>query len=205
MYYTSLLRTKHVLIFSFFNNNDYNAPIIKMDLFFINFALEFAVNALFFNDKTMHKIYEDEGEFDFIYQLPQILYSCIISTIIKILLELLALSQGNITDFKDNRKKKNVNKRANKLRFKLNIKFIFYFIISTIFLLCFWYYLAMFCAVYKNTQVHLINNTLSSFGISFALPFFTNLFPGCFRIQAISNPKKGKRYLYNFSKFLQFF
>ena len=34
MYYASLLRTKHAIIFSFFNNNDYNAPIIKMDLFF---------------------------------------------------------------------------------------------------------------------------------------------------------------------------
>ena len=34
MYYASLLRTKHVIIFSFINHNDYNAPIIKMDLFF---------------------------------------------------------------------------------------------------------------------------------------------------------------------------
>ena len=69
MHYASLLRTKHVLLFSFFNNNnnDYNVPLIKMNLFFINFALEFAVNALFFNDKTMHKIYVDEGEFDYIY------------------------------------------------------------------------------------------------------------------------------------------
>ena len=110
MYYASLLRTKHAIIFSFFNNNDYNAPIIKMDLFFINFALEFAVNALFFNDKTMHKLYEDEGKFDFIYQLPQILYSYIISLIIGMLLELLALSQDNISDFKEKRKKKFVDK-----------------------------------------------------------------------------------------------
>ena len=90
MYYASLLRTKHALIFSFFNNNDYNARIIKMDLFFINFALEFSVNALFFNDKTMHKLYEDEGKFDIIYQLPQILYSYAISYIIGKPLEILA-------------------------------------------------------------------------------------------------------------------
>ena len=103
MYYASLLRTKHAIIFSFFNNNDYNAPIIKMDLFFINFALEFAVNALFFNDKTMHKLYEDEGKFDIIYQLPQILYSYAISYIIGMPLEILALSQDNISDFKEKR------------------------------------------------------------------------------------------------------
>ena len=121
------------------------------------------------------------------------------------LLELLALSQDNITNFKDNKKKKNVNKRAEKLRFKLKIKFIFYFIISSIFLVFFWYYLAMFCAVYKNTQRHLIHNTLLGFGFSLILPFFYYLVPGWFRIPAISNQNNGKRYLYNFSKFLQFF
>ena len=121
------------------------------------------------------------------------------------LLELLALSQDNISGFKDNKKKKNVNIRAKKLRFKLKIKFIFYFIISSIFLLFFWYYLAMFCAVYKNTQRHLISNTILGFVSSLIIPLFYNIVPGWFRIPAISNPQKGKKYLYNFSKFLQFF
>ena len=40
IYYISLLRTKHDLIFAFFNNNDYNSNIIKIDLFFIEFAIE---------------------------------------------------------------------------------------------------------------------------------------------------------------------
>ena len=205
LYYISLLKTKHILIFSFLNNKDYNSQIIKMDLFFLNFTIEYAVNALFFNDKTMHKVYEEEGAFDIIYQLPQIIYSFIISTIIEKLLGFLALSQNNITDFKDNKKKKNVNKRAKKLKFKLNIKFSFYFIISSIFLIFFWYYLSMFCAVYKNTQTLLTYNTLLSLGISLIVPFIINLLPGCFRIPAISNRNKGKRYLYNFSKLLQFF
>ena len=58
----------------------------------------------------MHKLYEDEGKFDFIYQLPQIIYSYVISLIISMLLELLALSQDNISDFKEKRKKKFVDK-----------------------------------------------------------------------------------------------
>ena len=60
-YYISLLKTQHIFIFSFFYSKDYNLRIIKIDLFFISFALSYAVNALFFNDNTMHKIYEDEG------------------------------------------------------------------------------------------------------------------------------------------------
>ena len=46
-YYCSLLRTKHIFIFSFFNKRDYNSRIIKIDLFFISFAMNFTINALF--------------------------------------------------------------------------------------------------------------------------------------------------------------
>ena len=46
-YYISLIRTKHLLIFSFFNKRDYNSRIIKIDLFVIGFAIYYTVNALF--------------------------------------------------------------------------------------------------------------------------------------------------------------
>ena len=64
-YYISLIQTKHSLIFSFYYHNDYNSRIIKIDLFFNSFILNFAVNALFFNDETMHQIYEEKGKYLF--------------------------------------------------------------------------------------------------------------------------------------------
>ena len=74
-YYFSLLKMKHIIIFTFYTKSDYNSRIIKIILFIFSFALYFTVNALFFNDSIIHKIYEDEGNFNFIYQIPQILYS----------------------------------------------------------------------------------------------------------------------------------
>ena len=177
--------------------------IIKIDLFFISFIIYYAVNALFFDDNTMHKIYEDEGSFNFIYQLPQIAYSSLISTVLNILLKLLALSEGNIIDYKKNKNKNNLDERTKELNNKLNIKFILYFIISFIFLLLFWYYLSMFCAIYRNTQYHLIKDTLISFGLSLIYPFFIYLLPGFFRIPALSNPKNKRKYLYNLSLLFQ--
>ena len=38
-YYISLLKTQHEFIFAFFQNNDYNARIIKIDFFFITFVM----------------------------------------------------------------------------------------------------------------------------------------------------------------------
>ena len=95
-YYLSLLRTKHILIFSFYYKKDYNSRIIKIDLFFTSFAIYYTANAFFFTDKTMHKIYVDEGLFNFIYQLPQIIYSSLISSVLNTILKLLALSENYI-------------------------------------------------------------------------------------------------------------
>ena len=97
-YYFSLIRTKHLIVFTFYTSTDYNSIIIKISLFLFAFAIFYIVNALFFNDSTMHKIYEDHGVFNFIYQLPQILYSTIITMVIKTILNLLSLTEKNIIE-----------------------------------------------------------------------------------------------------------
>jgi hypothetical protein len=73
-YYLSLLKRKIIILFTFFVSNDYNSRSIKICLLFFSFALEYGINTLFFNDTTMHKIYLDEGKYDFIYQIPFIIY-----------------------------------------------------------------------------------------------------------------------------------
>ena len=64
-YYFSLLKNNRPLMFSFSSFNDYNSKIIKIILFFFSFSLDLTVNALFFTDDTMHKIYQDKGQFNF--------------------------------------------------------------------------------------------------------------------------------------------
>ena len=159
----------------------------------------------------MHKIYEDKGKFQILYQLPQIIFSSLISIILDVLLTLLALSENNILKLKSEQEKegeinnKEISQKEKDLNKKLQIKFALYFIISTIFLLFFWYYLSMFCAIYKNTQLHLIKDTLISFGLSCLYPFGLSLFPGFFRIPSLSNKKGKRKFLYLISKVLQFF
>ena len=206
-YYFSLLKTKHNFIFTFFNNTDYNVKIVKIDLFLLNFCISYGVNVLFFNDNTMHKIHEDEGDFNFIYQLPQIIYSSLISSVIYAFLNKLALSQNSILDYKHLKKKKDniilIEEKEKNLISRIKMKIILYFIFSTILLLCFWYYISMFCAIYANTQLHLIKDTLISYGLSMIYPFGIYLLPGIFRIPSLSNSKNKKKYLYQISQILQ--
>ena len=163
------------------------------------------MNALFYNDDTMYNKYVSKGSFDIEYQLPKIVYSSLISMLFNTVLKLLALSNNAILEYKQNKDKKDVNEIGKNLKKKLSIKFALYFIISFIFLLFFWYYISMFGAIYRNTQFHLLKDTLVSFGLSLLYPFGIYLLPGFFRIPSLAEPKKKKECLYKFSKILQIF
>ena len=205
VYYISLLKTKHILISSFCYNEDYNSKLIKIDLFFMGFTIYYTVNALFFNDDTMHNIYISKGSFYIEYQLPKIVYSSLISLVLNTLLKLLGLTNDGIINFKQNKGTKNIKQEGKKLINKVTIKFIFYFILSFTFLIFFWYYVSMFGAIYRNTQYHLLIDTLISFGLSLLYPLGIYLIPGFFRIHSLSDPKINREYLYKFSKILQLF
>ena len=103
-YYCSLLRLKHLLIFTFYTYTDYNSKIIKISLFLFTFSLYYTINALFFTDSTIHEIYEDKGIFIFINQIPKILYSTIISSVIIFIVKFLSLSEKDIIKVKKMKK-----------------------------------------------------------------------------------------------------
>ena len=203
-YYFSLLKSGNLIIFAFYiNNNDYNLQIIKIFLFFFFLSVDLMINALFFNDDTMHNIYESEGKFNLIYQIPQILYSTIISYIINFLIKYLSLIGSNISEIKKEKTKPDLKLKVKKLKWILNIKFALFFIASFLLLLSFSYFVTCFCGIYINTQIHLIKDTLISTGLSFIYPFGIFLIPCFFRISALNAKNKNKKYIYKLSQFIQ--
>ena len=198
-YYWSLLKKKHLILFTFYPNNDYNIPSIKIFLFLVSFSLYFTINGFFFNDDTMHKINEDHGNFNLLYQLPQIFYSSIVSAVINILLKQLSLSEKNILALKGGKNYNKTLQYSKDIKKCLTIKFIIFFILSYLLLMFFWYFIACFCGVYINTQIILIKDTLISFCLSMAYPFGLNLIPGFFRIHALRAVKKDKKFIYKIS------
>ena len=188
-FYYSLLKQTHLIIFTFFVRNDYNIFLLKLSSFLISFALFFFMNALFFNDDSMHKIYEDEGKYDLLYQIPKTFYSTIVSQIISSLLELLSLSQDEVIDFK-NEGIKNINEKTKNIIKCIRIKCSLFFGAGIILLFGCWYYLSAFCAVYYNTQAPLIKDTFVSFFEGMIYPFILDLIPGIFRIISLRHKIK---------------
>ena len=201
-FYISLIRAKQPLIFSFCPLNDYNSRIIKIDLFFISLSLHYFTNSLFFNESTIHKIYEDGGIYNFIYLIPYISYSFIISHILNIIIRYIFLSERNLNQIIIEKNLEKMYEIMNIVKRKLVLKYIFFFIIFTIVDWFIWYYLSSFGAVYQNTQVYIIENTMISFGFSLVFPFIFYLLPSFLRISSLKN--SNGELLYKISKVIQF-
>ena len=200
-YYISLLRTKHLLIFSFITNNDYNSKIIKICLFFFFFALEYTINSLFYQDPKIHQLYNDNGKYKLIYQIPHICYSTIISATITFFIKFISLSENYIISLKHSENLDNYSK----IKKCLFIKFLFFFIFIVILLLSSWYYLGCFCAVFRNSQIYLIKDTFYTFLLSLIYPFGLQLLSGTFRIPSLRDKNKRRKCIYIFSKIIQIF
>ena len=91
----------------------------------------------------------------------------------------------------------------NKTKKIIKIKFIIFYILNCLLLILFWYYLSCFCYIYKNTQLHLLKDTLISYSLSFLYPLFLCLIPGIFRLSSLRAKNKDKVCIYKVSKFIQ--
>ena len=112
------IEKKHIILFAFIATSDYNLRIIKIALLIASVSLYFITNGFFFTDYTTDKVYEDNGAFNFIYQIPQILYSTVVSSVINLFLKQISLSEKDILKIKQTKKFQmafNLSKKNKKL------------------------------------------------------------------------------------------
>ncbi len=201
--YLSLIIREHRIIFTFFVCNDYNLVPVKLSRFIFLLATDMAMNVFFFSDATMHKIFLSYGKYDFIQQIPQIVYSTIVSQIIEVFLCFLSMTDTHIYEIKDlTIEPKNIN--VIKQTFdRINRKLFIYWLFTFICFLGYWYIVAVFCAVYENTQIIFIKDSLISSLTGFIYPLILYTFPAAFRKCAIRC--KTNKCLYKFSEIIPFF
>ena len=201
-YYWSSLKRNQLFFFSFFPNVDYNSRSIKLFFFFHSFSFAYTINAVFFNDSTMHKIYEDKGQYYFVHRLPQKIITSIITAVIDLIIRTLSLSERNIISIKRESGIDRAIILSNKVYKILKIKFSLFFILSFVLLLFFWYYLGCFCAVYKNTQLYLFKDTCLSYLLSLLYPFGIYFVITVFRICSLKGKEKNKACFYKITKLI---
>ena len=201
-YYWSLLKRKHILLFAFYPNKDYNLFSIKKIYFLISFALYITIAGFFFDNESMHNIYMDNGIYNFLSEIPKILISSLITSVTNVILNRLSLSVKNFILVKNQKTLKLMLDSSKRLKKELMTKFSLFFVLVFLCLLFCFYFISCFCGIYPNTQIILIKNSLFSFCLSMLYPFGFYLIPGLFRIPALRASKKDKKCLFNFGYFI---
>lgn len=199
-YYYGVLKYNQLILFTFFNNSDFNYKLLKISMFFFCISMLMAFNTLFYSDETMTHTYQNDGIFDFLYSLPETIFSSVCCAVIRILLNFLSLSQSQIQEIKKEKSHKKAKKMSNRFLRCWKVKIIIFFNLILGFLFLFWYYISAFCSVYKNTQKLLILDAFISFSISMLSPFLICLIPSLFWILAL---RKKSKFLFNISKILR--
>ena len=200
--YLSLLKREHLVIFTFITRDDHNITFVKYSRFFFLLCTDMAMNVFFFADETMHKIFLDYGKFNFIQQIPQVIYSTIVSQIIEIFICFLSLTDKYFYEIKECN---GITKAfLMKIMTCIKVKITLFYVFTFLMFIFYWYFITCFCAVYPNTQIAFIKDFLSSFALGIFLPFILYIFPSIFRIISLKS-KSNIEYVYKFSNIIPFF
>ena len=186
-------------MFTFFAEKDFNLIYIKLAKFVFEVCTNLVMNVLFFFDESMHKIYLNYGKFNFVQQIPQILLSSLISSILNLLIGYLVLTEKpihKVINLKQSESDEKLNEINNILKY-IKIRYILFFGITILLFAFYWYFISSFCAVYGNTQTIFLEDSISSFITGLLYPFIIYYLLAFCRVISLKDKKKKRlKFLY---------
>ena len=197
-YYLSLIKTGNQLYFTFILKTDYNPILLKATIFVLSFSLLFLFNTLLFGEVSII----NKKNYSISYQMPQIIYSVILSAILTGITKYFVLPEENIAELRYVKVKEMLNAQIIKFKNKTSCKHILYFLVDFILLLFIWFYVSLFCAVYRNTQNFLIEIVFISLAFYLLYPFVLAIAPICLRIPSLKSEKRNKQCFFKLSKII---
>jgi uncharacterized membrane protein len=108
----------------------------------------------------MRQIYIYKGNTDAAVHIPNIILSSICCLIMNLIVRFISLSERDIMKVA---REKNPDQRkslSEQTKLRLKVKIIILFIVSILCICLCWYYVAAFCAIFKNSQGHYFTNVL---------------------------------------------
>ena len=169
--YWSILKRDELILFTFISWNDYNLFNIKIERFIFIILNIMAMNGFLFADKSIHNLYLNGVNYDFVQQILQIVLSVIITHVLEIFLCFLSMTDRYIYEIKALPKSERTGEKMFEILKRMKIRLIA-FLVSLLFVSIFyWYFISSFCAVYSNTQGMYILDCVLSFAILLIDPF----------------------------------
>ena len=199
-YYWSMLKLRQLIIFTFVvSKDDYNFIFIKIISFFLLLSLNLFYNSIFFFDKVINDIYDDEGKYSIKLQILNILICSLIFSFTIILVRFIITSHRKYIKLKEMDVYEEAQKESYSIHKKLVIRYIIFISVGSVLILFIWYFITSFCAIYRYTQNHMFLNAFISFLFSMIYQFIYCLLPALFRYLGL---EKNYKCCYCFSQYI---
>ena len=190
--YWSVLMREHIVLFTFFTYYDYNLFYIKIERFFLLLCTQMTMNGLFFIHESMHKKYVNDEDLTFVQKLPQLLFTLIGAHIIEVILCYFSMTDAYIYEIKSLPKEEKNNEKVVNIMDKMKRLLVWFFVITFLLFLFYWYFISAFCAVYQNTQIIFLRDSGISILTSFIDPFIIYGVTTLLRLMSLSLCCKNK-------------
>ena len=151
----------------------------------------------------MRAIYTYKGNTDAAIHVTNIVLSSLCCLIMNYIVRFVTLSERDINKITNNNNEDNRKSLATQTKNCLKIKIYALFVIASLLIGLCWYYVAAFCAIFKNSQGHYFINVLVAFIVCNIWPCVTSLIAPVFRMKSLKD--KNSECMYKFSQIIAYF
>ena len=179
--YGNYLKYKQPILNAFIVETDTTLKSVKIAMLFLSIAMSFSFNALFFTESIQNKNYETNGNISFLVTLPKVILSCVASVIISTILSIVSSFDSKIKSIKEETNKEEIKQKVPSFLSSIKCKLTIFFVIMSILMIFFWYFVTAFCSVYPKYQNIWLKDSLKSLGLTMFFPFLYALGVTIFR------------------------
>lgn len=179
-YYFSILSEKQIILSTILNKSIFYQLSLRLILLFFTMASFFFLNALFFTEDFISDRYNSTEQLNIWYILKNELSKSVYASLIGKIVALVTSSTADYIKIKKMERKMDCLIELAHLMEDMKRKYLIVLVIISILSLFYWYFLFVFCSIYRNNQISWIQSSLISIFINVIIPIVL-----CFIISAI--------------------
>ena len=162
----SIICQKQFILSTFINKSIFNPWTLRIAMLIFAISAFLFFSALFYSDDYISDRYFTKDNLDLAYILKNELAKSVYVSLVALVVErLITLSKDAFLRYKkikEDEKKENYNEKIEEFKTKTIRLWIIITIVEFVLCIIFWYFLFVFCTVYKNNQSSLIISTVIS-------------------------------------------
>ena len=193
-FYLSLVLDKQIILSTIVNKSPFYPLSLRLIMLLFTLMTFFFFNAFFFTEDYISQRYNSDSDFDIIFiinnELEKTIYSSVVCLFISKIMFLLTSFHSKFFQIMKDKEISNCEEALYSLIFSYKCKVKVFIVIISLLSCIYWYFLMIFCSVYKSIQIGWIESSLVSISFNMIFPIVLCFGAGIIKFCGIKYKKK---------------